>query len=134
MTERIQRIEEFAAASPLAAWLGFTVADEKCASYELAFHEAHIGNPAIRALHGGVIASFLELSMQAELVGEYGGRVSTVNISIDYLSSSKPQNMTARVRRLKVGRRIAFLEAEGWQAGETRLVAVARACFNFGRR
>ena len=114
MTDRLQRIEKFANETPLANWLGFKVENSEATVFNLTFQEAHIGNPAIRALHGGVIASFLELAMQADLVGETGGGVSTVNISIDYLSSSRPQNMTARVKRLKEGRRTAFMEAEGW--------------------
>ncbi len=132
MTARLDRIRSFAAATPLAGWLGFQADESGDAAYRLTFQEAHIGNPAIRALHGGVIASFLELAMQAELAGETGGPASTISLSIDYLSSSRPEGMTAHVRRLKAGRRIAFLEAEGRQADGTRLVAVARGCFKLG--
>lgn len=121
------------APSPIAAWLGFSVAEEggeRC--YRLAFNEAHIGNPAIRALHGGVVAAFLELAMQAELKASGAALVETVNVAIDYLASSRAEDMTASVRVLRTGRRLAFLEAEGRQAGGTRLVALARACLKLG--
>lgn len=119
--------------SPIANWLGFSVADaggERL--YRLAFNETHIGNPAIRALHGGVIAAFLELAMQTELRASGASPVETVNVAIDYLSSSRAEDMTARVRIIRAGRRLAFLEAEGRQAGGTRLVALARACLKLG--
>ncbi len=120
------------AASPIAAWLGFTVAEsEGRRVYRLAFNETHIGNPAIRALHGGVIATFLELAMQSELRA-MGSAAETVNVAVDYLSSSRAEDMTATVRIARIGRRLAFLEAEGRQSDGTRLVALARACLKLG--
>jgi uncharacterized protein (TIGR00369 family) len=132
MTDKLAGARAFAARTPLAGWLGFDADGEDPIAYKLTFNEAHIGNPAIRALHGGVIASFLELAMQADLHAATGKAVSTANISIDYVSSSRPEDMIARVSLLREGRRLAFMEASGWQSGETRLVAVARACFTLG--
>jgi uncharacterized protein (TIGR00369 family) len=121
------------AATPIAAWLGFSSeGDGENRRYHLAFNESHIGNPAIRALHGGVIAAFLELAMQSELRANGYAPEATVNVTIDYLASSRAEDMTARVRTIRVGRRLAFLEAEGRQAGGTRLVALARACLKLG--
>lgn len=117
------------APSPIAAWLGFSVSEREGARvYRLAFNETHIGNPAIRALHGGVIAAFLELAMQTELKASGRTPADTVNVAIDYMSSSRAEDMTASVRLIRAGRRLAFLEAEGRQADGTRLVALARAC------
>lgn len=133
MSESLDRIRTFAAATPMAEWLGFSATrSSEGIVYRLAFNETHIGNPAIRAIHGGVIASFLELAMQAELSARSENAVSTVTMAIDYLSSSRPEDMTGRVKILREGRRIAFLEANGWQSEETRLVAVARCCLKLG--
>jgi len=132
VTAQMQRVRDFAARAPLAAWLGFEAFGEDEITYRLKFNETHIGNPAIRALHGGVIAAFLELSMQADLFARTEAVVTTANISIDYLSSSRPEDMSGQVKLLRRGRRIAFMEACGWQADQSRLVAVARACFMLG--
>jgi uncharacterized protein (TIGR00369 family) len=132
VTSRIDRINAYAARSPIAKWMGLLVNGEEDAAFRLTFGEVHIGNPAIRALHGGVIASFLEFAMQADLFASTGAEISTVNISIDYLTSSKPEDMVGRVKLLRQGRRVAFMEASGWQSDETRLVAVARSCFKLG--
>jgi uncharacterized protein (TIGR00369 family) len=119
--------------APIAAWLGFSATqDSDGRLYRLAFNETHIGNPAIRALHGGVIAAFLELAMQTDLRATGSAPTGTVNVAIDYISSSRAEDMTARVKVIRVGRRLAFLEAEGRQGGGTRLVAVARACLKLG--
>lgn len=133
MIEKLTKAADFAGRAPLASWLGFEAAGADPIAYKLTFNETHIGNPAIRTLHGGVIASFLELAMQADLFASSGRAVSTANISIDYLSSSRPEDMIGKVRLLREGRRLAFMEAGGWQCGETRLVAVARACFTLGQ-
>lgn len=117
--------------APVATWLGLTaMQDESGLLYRLAFADRHIGNPVIRALHGGVIAAFLEFSSQLELAARLGAeaKVSTVNFSIDYLTSSRPQDMEGRVRVARLGRRVAFLEATGWQASPERPVAEARVC------
>lgn len=118
------------AASPIAEWLGFSVSQDADGQlYRLAFNETHIGNPAIRALHGGVIAAFLELAMQTDLRAGHGSQAgATINVSIDYLVSSRAEDMTARVKLVRAGRRLAFLEAEGRQSDGARLVAIARAC------
>lgn len=118
--------------SNMAQWLGFSVAaDAGEPVYSLAFDEQHIGNPAIRALHGGAIAAFLEFSAQYALLQNLpaGATLNTVNLDVDYLSSSRPEDMKARVKILRVGRRLAFVEATGWQQDENRPVATARFRF-----
>ncbi len=133
MSDRLAIIADYAKAAPIAQWLGVRISgssDE--AIFHLTFIEAHIGNPAIRALHGGVIAAFLEFAMQADLHARTLAPVSTVSMSIDYMASSRPEDMIGRVKLLREGRRIAFLEASGWQADNTRLVAAARGAFKLG--
>ena len=64
------RITERIATSPMHQWLGMSVAEaEGALTYKLTFAEDHIGNPIIRALHGGVISSFLESCAWLDLYG-----------------------------------------------------------------
>ncbi len=128
-------IHDYANAAPLARWLGFSAeADGEDVIYRLTVGEHHIGNQLIRAIHGGAIASFLEFSAQSALHARLNGErsLSTVNIDIDYLSSARAQDMMARVRFTRVGRRLAFVEAAGWQTDETAPVAKARFRFRIG--
>ncbi|MEX6633676.1 PaaI family thioesterase [Hyphococcus lacteus] len=135
MTNEIKRICAFADASPVAKWLGFSaeiVGDDTL--FILEFAEHHIGNAMIRALHGGAIATFLEFAANAKLFAHLGtdATISTVNADIEYLTSASAKNMTARVRFIRVGRRLAFVEATGWQANENTPVAVGRFRFKLG--
>ena len=125
-------IETYAKAAPVARWLGFSAAaDGEDIIFTLGFAERHIGNAQIRALHGGVIAAFLEFSAQAALHARLGGEspILTVNGDVDYLSSGRAEDMKARVRFARIGRRLAFAEAVGWQKDEGRPVAAARFRF-----
>lgn len=127
--EKLARIRAAADAAPIANWLGFNADIESDdIIYKLAFDEQHIGNVIIRALHGGAIAAFLEFSAQCALRAHIGDdtAMETVNTDIDYLRSSRPEDMKARVTLVRVGRRVAFLEATGWQKDERAPVAKAR--------
>lgn len=122
-------IEQYASAAPISKWLGFSAAVENSdVIFNLAFGERHIGNQLIRALHGGGVAAFLEFAAQAALFAELNGEktVTTVNTDIDYMSSASARDMKARVRFSRIGRRLAFVEAVGWQKEEAAPVASAR--------
>jgi len=121
--------------TPVAGWLGFSASeDDEGLVYALAFDEKHIGNPLIRALHGGVIGAFLEVAAQCELAARLGpgAAIKSVNMDIDYLMSSRAQPMTARASITRMGRRLAFVEATGWQASEAKPVTKARFRMRIG--
>jgi uncharacterized protein (TIGR00369 family) len=130
MTEKaLDIICAYADASPIAKWLDFSAAeDDGEIKYRLSFAERHLGNPTIRAIHGGVIAAFLEFAAQCEAVAalETADSMRTHNMDIDYISSSRSQDMFGRARITKLGRRVAFVEVTGWQESEERPVARAR--------
>ena len=89
----------------------------------LPFAERLIGNPILPALHGGVVASFLELAALARLDAE-GRRARTIDITVDYLRPARPVTFYAEARMLKLGRRAANLAVEAWQ-GDDRANPVA---------
>jgi len=118
-------VRKFIDDSPISAWLGFEAQiNEGAPLYKLSFQEEHIGNPAIRALHGGVVAAFLEFTAQCELLREVGAStISTINTDVNYIASTRAQDMTGVASVLRVGRRIAFVEATAWQESRERPVS-----------
>ncbi|MEO0697530.1 MAG: PaaI family thioesterase [Pseudomonadota bacterium] len=126
----LDRANEFFSETPMAHWLQTSVREENGPPvYRLTFHEKHIGNPVIRALHGGVIGAYLETIMQGHLIAcaPEMSSIRTVSFSVDYLRSSKPQDMHAEVTIERQGRRLAFLSARGWQNENSKPVALAHA-------
>jgi uncharacterized protein (TIGR00369 family) len=111
---------------PYARFLGVRVelhGDEMTAV--LPFSEHIIGNPSLPALHGGVIGAFMEMTavLQLSIAEALRRQPKTVDVSIDYLRSGRPQDTYARALIKKAGRRIANVQVEAWQ--ETRAAPIA---------
>ena len=94
----------------------------------LPYADKLIGNPILPALHGGVVASFLELAALARLDAE-GRRARTIDITVDYLHPARPLTFYAEARILKLGRRAANLAVEAWQEDRANPVAALRGHF-----
>jgi len=97
----------------------------------LPFAARLIGNPILPALHGGVVASFLELAALARLDAE-GKRPRTIDITVDYLRPARPVTTYADARILKLGRRAANVAVEAWQEDRANPVAALRGHFMIG--
>jgi uncharacterized protein (TIGR00369 family) len=94
----------------------------------LPFDPKLIGNPILPALHGGVVASFLELAALARLDHE-GRRARTIDVTVDYLRPARPVTFYAEARILKLGRRAANVAVEAWQEARDSPVAALRGHF-----
>jgi uncharacterized protein (TIGR00369 family) len=92
------------------------------------FAERLIGNPVLRALHGGAVASFLELAALARLDHE-GRRARTIDVTVDYLRPARAATTYAEARIVKIGRRVANLSVEAWQEDRASPVAALRGHF-----
>ena len=115
----------------------------------LPFRQALIGNPMLPALHGGAVASFLEITSIVTLSWHYlwediesgafdpveaaAGQLprlpKTIDFTVDYLRSGLPRDAYARATISRAGRRYASVHVEGWQDHRTRLFAQASGHF-----
>ena len=115
----------------------------------LRYDDKLIGNPLLPALHGGAIASFLEVTAIMEVsfnmlwddVEE--GRIDvdrlgpatlprlpqTIALTVDYLRSGLPRDAYARARVNRQGRRYAGVHVEAWQDHRQKLFAQATGHF-----
>ncbi|MEM9839802.1 MAG: PaaI family thioesterase [Pseudomonadota bacterium] len=127
--ETVSSIEAQLADSAVADWFGTKVtADGDKHVYTLTFAEPHIGNPVIRALHGGVISAFMEHCATLEVLARSPEPVRARSISVhtSYLRGSRDTDFTVEVAIQRIGRRIAFIEARGWQGEPDEAVASAQ--------
>ena len=113
------------------------------------FDEKLIGNPLLPALHGGAIASFLEVTSIVQLSWQTiwteieSGRIApeemtpatmprlpkTIDFTVDYLRTGLPRDCYARARVNRSGRRYASVHVEAWQDHRDRLFAQATGHF-----
>jgi uncharacterized protein (TIGR00369 family) len=130
----MKEVEHAAAQALLGAWpyarfLGVRLQPGEAGPLAvLPFDPKLIGNPILPALHGGVVASFLELAALARLDHE-GRRARTIDITVDYLRPARPATFYAEARILKLGRRAANLAVEAWQEDRDSPVAALRGHF-----
>jgi uncharacterized protein (TIGR00369 family) len=97
----------------------------------LPFKDSLIGNPVLPALHGGVVGAMMELTAVAQIFLTQGtGKIpKTIDISIDYLRSGRPVPTFARAHVTKLGRRIANVRVEAWQANRADPIAALHGHF-----
>lgn len=131
-TSRAAAVEALIARIPLAQTLGMACeirGDEMTAI--LPFQKKLIGNFTIQALHGGAIASFLELTAVAKvfLATELAQPPKPINVTIDYLRQGRAEDLYARANVNKLGRRMASVRAEAWQGERAKPVAALHAHF-----
>lgn len=119
-------------AIPYARFLGISVAEHDGGLLStLAYSDHIIGNPALPAIHGGVIGAFLETAAIFHLLWEQESSQlpKTITVTVDYLRSAGPHDTYARGVITKLGARIANVRVEAWQSGPDRPVAAANANF-----
>jgi uncharacterized protein (TIGR00369 family) len=97
----------------------------------LPFSQHLVGNPLLPALHGGVVGALMELTAitQLAVASRSDTFAKTIDIGVDYLRSGKPLDTYARARVVKVGRRIANVQAEAWQVERAQPIAAMHGHF-----
>lgn len=88
-----------------------------------------VGNPVLRATHGGAIGALLE---SAAILGAiWESRLvrvpKTISVTFDYLRSARVADTFAQARVTKLGRRVASVQVQAWQEDANKPVAAARA-------
>ncbi len=97
----------------------------------LPFQQSLIGNPYLPAIHGGALASLLELTASVELLWQHQsiGLPKTVTTTVDYRRSAGPRDCYAQAEVTRIGRRLASVSVATWQDSVERPVATAQAHF-----
>jgi len=96
--------------------------------YRLPFAQRLVGNPAIPALHGGVVAGFAEIAAMLYVIDRLPREKipKLVDFSMDYLRSGRPQETFAQCELVRLGSRVALVQVRCWQVRPEYPIAVAR--------
>ncbi|HUT51135.1 MAG TPA: PaaI family thioesterase [Alphaproteobacteria bacterium] len=117
---------------PYHAYLGIRVHEENGALIAvLPGNEKIIGNPALPAIHGGVIGAFLETTAILHLMwsGQTLHVPKTITVTVDYMRSAAVIDTYAKATITKLGSRVANVRARAWQDDPERPVAAVNANF-----
>lgn len=119
--------------SPIDNWINLTASENDIGPvFHLKPSDRHIGNPNIKAIHGGVVATFLELAATKMLnrSGAQHGTLILINNNVDYLRSARFQTLNASARIIRMGRRSAVVEVLAWQDNIAKPVAKSTCTFH----
>ena len=112
--------------SPYATTLGLTLArvDGRIV-VTMASTDGTAGRPGF--LHGGAISGLLDYAAWATLLEalESDTRIKPITIGIDFMRGGKPQDCYAAATIVRLGRRVANVQAFAWQDDEARPIASA---------
>jgi uncharacterized protein (TIGR00369 family) len=120
---------------PYAAFLGLTAQErDGDVTVTLPYADKLIGNPMLPALHGGATAALLEMTAVAQVAASWpeARLPRPINVSVAYLRSGRPQDVHARARIGKAGRRVVHVLAEAWQDDPDQPIASLTAHFLIG--
>jgi acyl-coenzyme A thioesterase PaaI-like protein len=83
------------------------------------------------AIHGGVIAGFMELSAALYLMifSESAAIPKIIDFSIDYLRAGHFRDTYAQCQLWRQGRRVTNVAITAWQGNPSEPIATARAHF-----
>lgn len=122
---------------PYANFLGVRFSENEDGSllFRMPFDEKNIGNTALPAIHGGVIAGFMENAAVMSLMWamESTSQPKVIDFNIDYTLSGRAQETYARCDIVKLGKRIANVQITAWQDDPNKAIAVARSHFKLIR-
>lgn len=115
---------------PYAQLLGLSIAGEEEGAPLLAmpWSIGVMGRPGF--LHGGAIGGLLEMAalsaLHARFDDEARPRIKPITVTVDYMRGGREAETFARGRIVRLGTRVANLEAAAWQDDRTKPIATAR--------
>jgi len=120
---------------PYAKFIGVEIVqDEQGWLFTLGTDPGNVGNPISPALHGGVVAGFMEVAaaLAQMLTSQEPTLPKIINFSIDYIRAGKVKPTFARCTLVRQGKRIANVHVTAWQTSHDEPIATARAHFLLG--
>ncbi len=99
-----------------------------------------IGNPMLKALHGGAVGAFMETAAIVQLWLMPNSKSPNpksmpkplpkpIGINIDYLRRGKPQDTFARAKIAKQGARVANVRVRAWQNNYQEPISILHGHF-----
>jgi len=119
-------------AMPYARFLGLqSEMEDEVLTVIMPFADHLIGDPMLPALHGGSTAALLEMTAIAQVALVYPRLrlPRPIDVTVSYLRSGRPQDVFARARISRAGRRVAHVLAEAWQGDAAQPIASLTANF-----
>ena len=126
-----QWLERFLLHSPFHLWLGLSLEDVTAAGIvvRMPWRDEFLGNPQARIMHGGILASLIDLSAVLAIVAVTRRGPPTVDLRIDYHAPVPTVPVLCHARIVRIGATLAVSEARVTAADSGKLYASGRGTF-----
>jgi uncharacterized protein (TIGR00369 family) len=129
------QLQERVSRAPFNTWLGLELVawDERGVTLRMLNRRELSGQAALRALHGGIIASLVDVGCSMAVIAQTGESVFTVDMRVDYLRPATDEEFTIRGDVVRLGRTLATAETQVI-ASDGKVVASGRAVLQHVRQ
>jgi uncharacterized protein (TIGR00369 family) len=126
----VEDVQKLISRGPYHQWLGINVVAVGDGTIELTAtsREEWVANPDRGFVHGGILATLVDLTADWALVSKTGRGVPTIDIRVDYHRGAMPGVLTARGQVVHFGRQFSVAEAKVFDK-EGRLLASGRGTY-----
>lgn len=133
MTEPLQTWQDFLDISPFQRWLGLKVeeAGEGRLVIGLEWREEFVSNPNSKSMHGGILASLIDLGGLYAILTTKSMATATVDLRVDYHRPATGGAIRATSRVIKLGSKVSSAETEITGA-DGKLLASGRGVYLMG--
>jgi uncharacterized protein (TIGR00369 family) len=116
--------------SPFQRWLGLTVTavDEGRMCITLPWKEDLVSNPNPPTVHGGILASVIDLLGLYSVLTTGSAAIATVDLRVDYHRPAGPGDMMAEATIIKLGSKVSTAETKVFGA-DGKLLASGRGVY-----
>ncbi len=116
--------------SPFQRWLGLRVSDvdEGRMCVTLPWKEDLVSNPNPPTVHGGILASVIDLLGLYSVLTTGSISIATVDLRVDYHRPAGPGDMTAEATIIKLGSKVSTAETKIYGA-DGKLLASGRGVY-----
>lgn len=132
--ETLARVmEEFI---PFNKFLGVKVTEarEGFARLEIPFRPELVGDPSRPALHGGVLSALADTAGGMAVwtgIADPSGRVSTIDLRIDYLRPGRLEPLAAEAQVVRVGNRVGVADVRLFHPDRAdEMIATGKGVYN----
>lgn len=110
----LERWQQRIDVSPFQRWLGLQVTevDEGRMCIALPWKEDLISNPNPPTVHGGILASVIDLLGLYSVLTTGSISIATVDLRVDYHRPAGPGDMTAEANIIKLGSKVSTAETK----------------------
>ncbi len=138
--QAMEKVQEFMQEYiPFNKFIGLEITEiqEERAFLRLPFKEELVGDPQRRALHGGVLASVLDVgggTVCWAAMMDVNTRVSTVDLRVDYLRRGLCEDVICEAKLIRLGRSVGVARMEIFPESDPEyVIATGQGVYNLVR-